>query len=154
MVSHFERKRRPDVCVTENYIRNFIPVTIPIVSSKVETLLFWYSLFLKQIKKLPPPLLPETVACKLVKLVHIKQFKMKLLTVPTKLSQIRISLSLLSILCITTDTCFGQIVPLMFFMFGVQQEWTWSISDNYISKSDVCIKLKYIRMLLITVLIT
>ena len=47
---------------------------------------------------------------------------MKLLTVPTKLSQIRISLSLLSILCITTDTWFGQIVPLMFFMFGVQQE--------------------------------
>ena len=28
-ISHFERKRRPDICVTENYIKNFIPVTIP-----------------------------------------------------------------------------------------------------------------------------
>ena len=28
-ISHFERKRRPDICVTENYIKNFTPVTIP-----------------------------------------------------------------------------------------------------------------------------
>ena len=34
LVNHFERERRPDVCVTENYIRNSIPVTIPIVSPK------------------------------------------------------------------------------------------------------------------------
>ena len=29
LISHFERKRRPDICVTENYIKNFTPVTIP-----------------------------------------------------------------------------------------------------------------------------
>ena len=29
MISHFERKRRPDICVTENYIKNFTPVKIP-----------------------------------------------------------------------------------------------------------------------------
>ena len=29
MISHFERKRRPDICVTENCIKNFTPVTIP-----------------------------------------------------------------------------------------------------------------------------
>ena len=29
LVSHYERKRRPDICVTENYIKNFTPVTIP-----------------------------------------------------------------------------------------------------------------------------
>ena len=28
-----ERKRRPDICVTENYIKNFIPVTIPVNSN-------------------------------------------------------------------------------------------------------------------------
>ena len=28
-ISHFDRKRRPDICVTENYIKNFTPVTIP-----------------------------------------------------------------------------------------------------------------------------
>ena len=32
-VSHFEKKRRPEVCVTENYIKNFTPVTIPRNSS-------------------------------------------------------------------------------------------------------------------------
>ena len=29
LISHFERKRRPDICITENYIRNFTLVTIP-----------------------------------------------------------------------------------------------------------------------------
>ena len=29
LISHFERKRKPDICVTKNYIKNFIPVTIP-----------------------------------------------------------------------------------------------------------------------------
>ena len=28
LISDFERKRRPDTCVTENYIKNFTPVTI------------------------------------------------------------------------------------------------------------------------------
>ena len=27
-IGHFERKERPDICVTENYIKNLIPVTI------------------------------------------------------------------------------------------------------------------------------
>ena len=34
----------------------------------------------------------------------------------------------------------------MFFIFDVQEEWTWTISNNCIIKSDVCIKLKYIRI--------
>ena len=29
LISHFERKKRPDTCATENYIKNFTPVTIP-----------------------------------------------------------------------------------------------------------------------------
>ena len=29
LMSHFDKKRRPDVCVTENSIKNFTPVTIP-----------------------------------------------------------------------------------------------------------------------------
>ena len=33
----------------------------------------------------------------------------------------------------------------MFFIFGVQEEWTWNISNYYIIKSDVYIKLKYIQ---------
>ena len=28
-ISHSERKKRPDICVTENYIKNFTPVTAP-----------------------------------------------------------------------------------------------------------------------------
>ena len=28
LISHFERKRRPDICITKNYIRNFTLVTI------------------------------------------------------------------------------------------------------------------------------
>ena len=32
----------------------------------------------------------------------------------------------------------------MFFIFDMQEEWTWNISNNYIIKSDVYIKLKYI----------
>ena len=35
----------------------------------------------------------------------------------------------------------------MFFIFDKQEEWTWNISNNYIIKSDVCIRLKYIRIL-------
>ena len=34
----------------------------------------------------------------------------------------------------------------MFFIFDMQEEWTWNISNNHIIKSDVCIKLKYIRI--------
>ena len=34
----------------------------------------------------------------------------------------------------------------MFFILGMQEEWTWNISNNYIIKSDVCIKLKYIQI--------
>ena len=33
----------------------------------------------------------------------------------------------------------------MFFIFDMQEEWTWNISNNYI-KSDVRMKLKYIRI--------
>ena len=29
LIGHFERKRRLDICVTENYIKNFILVIIP-----------------------------------------------------------------------------------------------------------------------------
>ena len=32
----------------------------------------------------------------------------------------------------------------MFFIFDIQ--WTRNISNNYINKSDVCIKLKYIQI--------
>ena len=34
----------------------------------------------------------------------------------------------------------------LFGLFDMQEEWTWNISNNYIIKSDVCIKLKYIRI--------
>ena len=34
----------------------------------------------------------------------------------------------------------------MFFIFEMQEEWPWKISNNYITKSDVCIKLKYIQI--------
>ena len=34
----------------------------------------------------------------------------------------------------------------MFFIFDMQEEWTWNISNNHIIKSDVYIKLKYIRI--------
>ena len=34
----------------------------------------------------------------------------------------------------------------MFFIFDMQEEWAWNISNNYIIKSDVCIKLKYIQI--------
>ena len=29
LINHFERKRRPNICVTENYIKNYTTVTIP-----------------------------------------------------------------------------------------------------------------------------
>ena len=34
----------------------------------------------------------------------------------------------------------------MLFIFDIQEEWTWNISNNYIIKSDVYIKLKYIHL--------
>ena len=34
----------------------------------------------------------------------------------------------------------------MFFMFDMQEEWIWNISNNHIIKSDVYIKLKYIQI--------
>ena len=34
----------------------------------------------------------------------------------------------------------------MFFIFDMQEKWTWNISNTYIIKSDMCIKLKYIRI--------
>ena len=34
----------------------------------------------------------------------------------------------------------------MFFIFDMQEEWKWNISNNYIIKSDVYIKLKYIQI--------
>ena len=34
----------------------------------------------------------------------------------------------------------------MFFTFDMQKAWTWNIPYNYIIKSDVCIKLKYIQI--------
>ena len=34
----------------------------------------------------------------------------------------------------------------MFFIFDMQEEWTWKISNNRIIKSDVFIKLKYFRI--------
>ena len=35
----------------------------------------------------------------------------------------------------------------MFFIFHVQEKWIWNITNNFIIiiKSDICIKLKYIR---------
>ena len=36
----------------------------------------------------------------------------------------------------------------MFFIFDMQEEWAWNISNNYIIKPDLCIKLKYIQILL------
>ena len=42
-------------------------------------------------------------------------------------------------------TFFSYILPFMFFIFVMQEEWTWNIS-NYIIKSDVCIKLQYIQI--------
>ena len=41
----------------------------------------------------------------------------------------------------------GSPPPLMFLLFDMQEKWTWNISNNYIIKSDVCIKLRYIRYL-------
>ena len=34
----------------------------------------------------------------------------------------------------------------MFFIFDMQEEWKWNISNNYIIKYDVYKKLKYIRI--------
>ena len=34
----------------------------------------------------------------------------------------------------------------MFFIFDMQEEWTWNISNNQIIKSDAYMKLKYIRI--------
>ena len=34
----------------------------------------------------------------------------------------------------------------MLFIFDMQEQWTWKISNNYIIKFDVCIKLKYIQI--------
>ena len=34
----------------------------------------------------------------------------------------------------------------MFFIFDMQEEWTWNISNNHIIKSNVYIELKYIWM--------
>ena len=34
----------------------------------------------------------------------------------------------------------------MFFIFDMQEEWTRNNSNNYIIKSDVCIKLKYTQI--------
>ena len=62
----------------------------------------------------------------------------------------RISLSLLFILSGATLylllTLWLCIAFNVFFLFYVQEEWTWNISNSYIIKSDVCIKLKYIRI--------
>ena len=44
----------------------------------------------------------------------------------------------------TNGTCFDYMLPLMFLIFDIQEEWTWNISNNNIIKSDMCIKLKYI----------
>ena len=66
------------------------------------------------------------------------------------------SLSLHFILSGTTLYLLPAVLALVrycFYLFGVQEEWTWNISNNYIIKSDVCIKLKYIWMLLVTTLI-
>ena len=46
----------------------------------------------------------------------------------------------------TTDICFGLILPVMYFIFDIQEEWTWNISNNHIIKSNVCMKLKYIQV--------
>ena len=57
------------------------------------------------------------------------------------LSQLRISLTTLFNFRLnsvfTTDTSFGYILPLMFFIFDMQEEWTWNISNNHIIKSGV-----------------
>ena len=34
----------------------------------------------------------------------------------------------------------------MFFIFDMKEGWTWNSSNNYIIKSDVCIKLTYIQI--------
>ena len=46
----------------------------------------------------------------------------------------------------TTDICFSYILPLMLFIFYMQGERSRNISKNYIIKTDVCIKLKYIKI--------
>ena len=45
----------------------------------------------------------------------------------------------------TTDSL-DRHCHVMFFIFAMQEERTWNISNNYAIKSDVCIKLKYIRI--------
>ena len=34
----------------------------------------------------------------------------------------------------------------MLFIFDMQEEWTWNISNNYIIKFDVYLKLKYTQI--------
>ena len=34
----------------------------------------------------------------------------------------------------------------MLFIFDMQEEWTQNIYNNYVIKSDVCIKVKYIQI--------
>ena len=57
------------------------------------------------------------------------------------LSQLRISLTTLFNFRLnsvfTTDTSFGYILPLMFFIFDMQEEWAWNISNNHIIKCGV-----------------
>ena len=66
----------------------------------------------------------------------------------TVLSQLRMSLSLLFILSGSTLyillTLWLDIAFIVFHFW--YEEWTWNISNNYIIKSDVCIKLKNIRI--------
>ena len=45
----------------------------------------------------------------------------------------------------TTDSL-DRHCHVMFFIFAMQEERTWDISNNYAIKSDACIKLKYIRI--------
>ena len=47
---------------------------------------------------------------------------------------------------LTTDTLYIYVYAFIVFIFDMQKEWTWNISNNWIIKSDVYIKPKYIRI--------
>ena len=110
--------------------------------------------FLSKLKKSPPSFWEP------FKLVHvncIKHFKMKveniiIITLYTfSINSVYITLNTFSINSVyTTDTCFGYILSLMFSMVDMKEERTWNISNNYVIKSDVYIKLKLIRIYLDT----
>ena len=102
-------------------------------------------LFLKQVKKVTPSFWEPS------KLVHVNFWNTLKLRCYTSyytksIENIIITLYTFTLnFVFTTDICFGYILPLMFFIFDMQKEWTQNIPYYYIIKSGVCIKLKYIQ---------